>query len=115
MNPLPNWIRKGQSRSSKRRRTCQTKEWHHDDHGRAENGKNAQYADRVLLLDDAKLIAYDTPEAVFSREDLASLGVQPPAVTAIARHLNKRKANGYYPVVLDELKGLLAEVGDHHE
>ena len=77
--------------------------------------KIAQYADRVLLLDDAKLIAYDTPEAVFSREDLASLGVQPPAVTAIARHLNKRKANGHYPVELDELKGLLAEEGVPHE
>ena len=77
--------------------------------------KIAQYADRVLLLDDAKLIAYDTPEAVFSREDLASLGVQPPAVTAIARQLNRRKANGHYPVELDELKGLLAEVGVPHE
>lgn len=76
--------------------------------------KIAQYADRVLLLDDAKLIAYDTPEAVFSRDDLESLGVQPPAVTAIARHLGKRKSNGHYPVDLEELRGLLAEEGAAH-
>jgi len=36
--------------------------------------KIAQYADRVLLLDDAKLIAYDTPEAIFFTRGLGDAG-----------------------------------------
>ncbi|CZQ97643.1 abc transporter [Trichococcus palustris] len=77
--------------------------------------KIAKYADRVLLMDDGKVIAYDTPAAIFSRDDLAEHGIHPPAVTVIAKHLHKRKANGTYPVLLTELQALMQEGGDRHE
>lgn len=77
--------------------------------------KIAKYADRVLLLDDAKLIAYDTPEAIFSRDDLEGHGIHPPAAAVIAKHLHKRKADGNYPVLLAELQALLQEGSGRHE
>ena len=77
--------------------------------------KIAKYADRLLLMDDAKLIAYDTPEAIFSRDDLEGHGIHPPAVTVLAKHLHKRKADGTYPVLLTELQALMQEGGDRHE
>jgi len=77
--------------------------------------KIAKYADRVLLMDDGKVIAYDTPEAIFSRDDLAEHGIHPPVVTTIAKHLDKRKANGTYPILLAELQGLMQGAGERHE
>ncbi len=40
--------------------------------------KIAAYSDRVMLLDQGKLIAMDTPQAVFSRPDLEKYGVVAP-------------------------------------
>ncbi|MCA5010776.1 ATP-binding cassette domain-containing protein, partial [Clostridioides difficile] len=40
--------------------------------------KLASYCDKILLLHKGKQIAYDTPERIFSRNDLEELGVKPP-------------------------------------
>ena len=37
--------------------------------------KLASYCDRILLLHEGKQIAFDTPEKIFSRSDLADLGI----------------------------------------
>ena len=67
--------------------------------------KLAEYCDKILLLHEGKQIAYDTPEQIFSREDLKTYGVNPPAYTRICRCLNIRKENGCYPASLkDTLK-----------
>lgn len=66
--------------------------------------KIAQYADRVLLLDNGKLIDFNTPAHIFSREDLLDYGVEPPIITRIARSLGlKNKKTGYYPITVDEI------------
>ena len=66
--------------------------------------KIAQYSDRVLLLNDGKLIDFDTPEKVFSRADLNEHGVSAPAATRIAKELDITvKQTGLYPITIAEL------------
>ena len=39
--------------------------------------KLAAYSDRVILMQDGKVIDFDTPEKIFSRDDLEQYGIQP--------------------------------------
>lgn len=65
--------------------------------------KLANYADKVMLLNDGKLIDFDTPQKVFSRADLEANGIAAPAFTRICKELNIRnEKTGFYPVTLDE-------------
>ena len=51
--------------------------------------KLASYCEKILLLHEGKQIAFDTPEKIFSRHDLAELGICPPYVTryCVEQHL----------------------------
>lgn len=72
--------------------------------------KIAAYSDRVMLLDDGKLIDFDTPQKVFSRDDLAEHGVQAPAFARIGRGLGvKNSKTNMYPVTLEEAREALAK------
>ena len=74
--------------------------------------KLAEYCDQILLLHKGKQIAFDTPERIFSREDLAEYGVNPPAYTRICKAFGVKKANGCYPAALRdalELKSAFPE------
>lgn len=72
--------------------------------------KIASYCDRVVLMDSGKLIAIDTPEKIFSREDLDDHGVEAPVYTKVCKSLGiKNKVTGYYPVTLEGVKELLNE------
>ena len=65
--------------------------------------KIARYCNRVLLLDEGKLIQFDTPAAVFSREDLMRFGVAPPVYTRVCRELDaRREGSSHFPVTLEE-------------
>ncbi len=64
--------------------------------------KLAQYCDRLLLLHEGKQIAFDTPERIFSREDLNDYGIKAPIYTEICRKFEVQKENGLYPVSLAE-------------
>lgn len=66
--------------------------------------KIAEYADKILLLDDGKLIDFNTPEHIFSRDDLMEHGIEAPAITRIAKKIGmKHSKTGLYPVRLDQL------------
>jgi energy-coupling factor transport system ATP-binding protein len=70
--------------------------------------KIASYSDRVLLLNEGKQIAFDTPQKIFSRDDLELYGVDSPVFTKICRGLGiKNTVTGCYPVTLEEAKDLL--------
>ncbi|WP_417118494.1 energy-coupling factor ABC transporter ATP-binding protein [Olsenella phocaeensis] len=73
--------------------------------------KIAAYSDRVMLLDEGRLVAMDTPRAIFSRDDLAEHGVVAPTYTQICRQLGVRFADGLYPVTLEETRSLLGAGG----
>ena len=71
--------------------------------------KIAAYSDRIMLLDGGKLVAFDTPQEIFAREDLAEHGVVAPVYTRICKDLGLRvPGTDYYPVTLDEAHKLLA-------
>ncbi|WP_054950917.1 energy-coupling factor ABC transporter ATP-binding protein [Numidum massiliense] len=64
--------------------------------------KIAQYADKVLLLDEGKCIDFAAPEKVFSRDDLQTYGMTAPIYTQVCRALQLKQADSpYYPVTLD--------------
>ena len=74
--------------------------------------KLAEYCDRILMLHQGKQIAFDSPEQIFSREDLQSYGVNPPAYTRICQTFGVKKDNGCYPASLKDalvLKDLFPE------
>ena len=65
--------------------------------------KIANYADKVMLLNHGEIVDFDTPQKVFSREDLEDHGVSAPVFTRICKALNiKNEKTGLYPVTLDE-------------
>ncbi|GFH40476.1 energy-coupling factor ABC transporter ATP-binding protein [Lactococcus insecticola] len=69
--------------------------------------KIARFVDKMMLIDNGKIIDFNTAEVIFSRDDLEALGVDSPPVTILAKKMNKKKANGYFPVTLEELEALL--------
>ncbi|RFT42678.1 energy-coupling factor ABC transporter ATP-binding protein [Bifidobacteriaceae bacterium N170] len=69
--------------------------------------KIAQYSDRVMLLSEGKLIDFDTPQKIFSREDLEEYGVNPPVYTQICKKLSLKNNNGLYPITLEQTSRIL--------
>ncbi len=67
--------------------------------------KLAAYCHKILLLHEGKQIAYDTPEQIFSRDDLGELGVEAPVFTRVCRALSV-KEGGTYPVTLSQTEAL---------
>ncbi len=71
--------------------------------------KMASYCDKILLLHEGRQVAYDTPERIFSRDDLEDLGVKPPVYTKVCRALSVyRREEGeiLYPVTLKQTECL---------
>jgi len=69
--------------------------------------KIAEYCDKVILLNDGKLIDFNTPEEIFSRNDLKEYGVDEPVFTKIAKALFlKTKETNLYPVTLERFEAL---------
>ena len=67
--------------------------------------KLAAYCSRILLLHQGKQIAFDTPQKIFSMENLEDYGVQAPAFTRICRAENVTLPDGTYPVTVEEAVG----------
>jgi energy-coupling factor transport system ATP-binding protein len=70
--------------------------------------KVAKYCDRVLLLHNGKVIDFDTPGKIFSRDDLIQYGLVPPIFTSVCRELGvKKPGTDEYPVTLEEARAAL--------
>jgi energy-coupling factor transport system ATP-binding protein len=70
--------------------------------------KVAQYCSRVLLLDDGKVVDFDTPEEIFSRDDLEEYGVNAPVYTRVCKALGvKKQGTDVYPVTLEDAEKAL--------
>ena len=70
--------------------------------------KIAEYSDRMILLDDGKLIADGVPDEVLSREDLDTYGIIPPASVRISKALGYKDGQGFYPATADKAVKLLS-------
>lgn len=64
--------------------------------------KMAKYCDRMVLMSEGKVVCFDTPEKVLSRDDIYDYGVEPPVFTRVCRELGITNKNGLYPVTLDQ-------------
>ncbi len=73
--------------------------------------KMAAYCDRLILMDQGKMIAFDTPEKIFSRDDLEELGVLAPAFTRISAKYDLKNADGTYPATLEDTVSLFKKAG----
>lgn len=62
--------------------------------------KIAQYCDRVIVLNEGRLVDFDTPAAIFSKNNLSEVGIEPPVYTKVCKSLGV-KAQAY-PVTLEE-------------
>lgn len=69
--------------------------------------KLAAYCSRILLLHEGKQVAFDTPQKIFSMENLEDYGVQAPAFTRICRAENVTLPDGTYPVTVEEAAGAM--------
>ncbi|MDR1559749.1 MAG: energy-coupling factor ABC transporter ATP-binding protein [Clostridiales bacterium] len=69
--------------------------------------KIAQYCDKILVLQDGRSVAFDTPARLFSAEDSDAWGIRPPVYTSVCRKL-LRPPTGVYPVTLSEAGEALA-------
>ena len=70
--------------------------------------KIAQYADKVMLMNEGRVIDFGAPEKIFSRPDLETYGVEPPVFTTIAKRLGvKDNDTGLYPVTLEQMRRLM--------
>ena len=64
--------------------------------------KIAKFCDRIMLLSQGEIIDFDSPEKIFSREDLEEYGVVAPVFTRICKGLNlKNEKNNLYPITLE--------------
>ncbi len=73
--------------------------------------KLAGYCDRIILMSEGRIIDFDTPERIFSRDDLQEYGVQAPAFTRISREYGLALPDGTYPVKLEDTEKLFRESG----
>ncbi|HOQ39923.1 MAG TPA: ABC transporter ATP-binding protein [Fervidobacterium sp.] len=69
--------------------------------------KLVEYVDKIALLNDGKLVEYDTAEKIFSMPQIEDYGVGQPIYTALCKRMGLKKPNGYYPVSFNETVTLL--------
>ena len=69
--------------------------------------KLAEYCDKIILMHQGKIIDFDTPERIFSRDDLMEYGVMPPVYTEFAKKNDLKLSDGNYPVTKSELLELI--------
>ena len=73
--------------------------------------KLAKYCDRIILMEGGKVRAFDTPEKIFSRDDIEECGVEPPAYTRICKEQGLKLSDGTYPVKLEDAEILFRDSG----
>lgn len=65
--------------------------------------KIARYSDRIILMNEGRVIDFTNPRELFSRDDLDEYGVLAPAFTRICKGLGiKNQSTGLYPVTIEE-------------
>ena len=70
----------------------------------------AEYADRVIVFSDGKIVLDGTPEEVFYQQKvLESTSITPPGVVIIGRNLRDHGLPGF-PVTVNEIQIQLLEI-----
>ena len=77
--------------------------------------KMAKYCDRLILMQDGKVLDFDTPEKIFARDDLNEMGIQPPAFVRISKQCGLSNQDGTYPVTLESTIALFEQKSDKED
>jgi energy-coupling factor transport system ATP-binding protein len=72
--------------------------------------KLVEYVDKIILLNNGKVFAFDEPEKVFSLSQIDDYEIGKPFQTKICKEYNVRNENGYYPVKFQQAVELLKGV-----
>ena len=71
----------------------------------------AQFADRIILLNDGQIVRHGPPHELFKQvEFLRSIGVLPPQVTEICDALNVKAGSRNLPITIDEALDYLRDL-----
>ncbi|QRN85247.1 ATP-binding cassette domain-containing protein [Clostridia bacterium] len=74
----------------------------------------AQYADKIMVLEDGKIVAFDTPQAIFRNSELLEhVAVRPPQVSLLASYLNSKGQHierTDYPILIEEAEALIRKL-----
>jgi energy-coupling factor transport system ATP-binding protein len=68
------------------------------------------FADRVMVLNNGRLVDFDTPRKIFSRKDIYDYGVTPPVYTEVCKQLGITDEEGLYPVTIDDAYERMAKI-----
>lgn len=69
--------------------------------------KLVEYVDRIALLHNGRLIAFDEPDKIFSRPEIDEFHVGEPFHTYVCKQLNLKNENGCYPAKFCEAVDVL--------
>ncbi|MGC8954963.1 MAG: energy-coupling factor ABC transporter ATP-binding protein [Fervidobacterium sp.] len=72
--------------------------------------KLVEYVDKIILLNNGKVFAFDEPEKVFSLSQIDDYEIGKTFQTKICKEYNVRNENGYYPVKFQQAVELLKGV-----
>jgi energy-coupling factor transporter ATPase len=71
----------------------------------------AQYADRIMVMEEGKIVAFDTPQVIFRDANLLShVAVRPPQVSSLAAYLNSNGQNikrENFPILVEEAEEMI--------
>lgn len=71
--------------------------------------KLAAFCDKILLLHKGRQVDFDTPERIFSRVDLAELGMEPPVYGKVCQAVSVYREEGgrrLYPATMEQVEKL---------
>jgi len=68
-----------------------------------------EYVDKIIFLQEGKMIAFDEAEKIFSLPEIDEYMVGEPIYTKLCKKLNLKNSRGYYPVKFSEAVGILRE------
>lgn len=71
--------------------------------------KIAEYCNKVAVLKEGELVAFDIPSIIFSRNDIDDLEILPPIYTKVCKRLGVKKSlTEDYPITLSEAASALS-------
>ncbi|MEW6622073.1 MAG: ATP-binding cassette domain-containing protein [Bacillota bacterium] len=72
----------------------------------------ARFADKVLVLDNGEILAFDTPDKIFRNTDLLQQAwIRPPQVSELANYLTQQGCKiDSFPILLDQAVEMVDEI-----
>jgi energy-coupling factor transporter ATPase len=72
----------------------------------------AEFADRIVVFDEGRIVADDTPHKIFRQQELLQkTWIRAPQVSALANYLHKKGLNlPFFPTTIEEMEKCLEQI-----